>query len=320
MIAPTDDAIPTEEAFEALGHETRLAILHALWEEQELDVPGNFPGPPISFTALRKRVEMRDPSQFNYHLKKLVGPFVHATEDGYALRWAGQQIVTAIRAGTLTEEVVLDEVAITDPCPLCGEEVVLEHGTERVLDWHLSRCTSCEGGWRVPDFPPGILVLVRPLEPAGIRERTPDEMYRAQLAWVAHEFTLMTEGVCPSCSGPVNASPLICEEHAVEPGRVCEACETIFKVRFHNVCQVCNRAFYSASDRHFVTHPTVHAFYHDHGYDPFSHDWLRIQAETIDNQSVVGTDPMEIRTEIRIDDERLVVTLDESGDIVTVEG
>ena len=102
-------------------------------------------------------------------------------------------------------------------------------------------------------------------------------------------------------------------------GEVCDTCRTIFKIRFRCVCEICNEVWISASDRHFVTHPTVHAFYHDHGYDPFGHDWLRIQAETIDNQTVVSDDPLEIRTEIRIQEDRLVVTLDETGDVIAVE-
>lgn len=318
MDAPHRDEMAPEDVFELLGHETRLAILHALWKEQDLESPGAYPGPPVSFTTLRKRVDMRDGSQFNYHLKKLVGRFIHATGDGYVLRRAGHQIMSAVLAGALTEDVVLDEVAISEPCPLCGEQVVLEHGTERTLDWLLCRCTSCEGGWRIPDFPRGILMLVDPLEPTTVRDHDPDDMYRALVGWTAHEFSLVTEGICPTCTGPISASPLVCEDHAVEPGRVCETCGTIFEVRYHCVCAVCNGAWYTASDRHFVTHPTVHAFYHDHGYDPLGHGWLRVQAETIADQTV-SDDPLEIRTEIRIDDDRLTVTLDATGAVIGVE-
>lgn len=313
------DEIPPEEAFELLGHETRLAILHALWEEQDLRSPGAYPGSVVSFTTLRKRVGMRDGSQFNYHLKKLVGRFVHATGDGYVLRRAGHQVMSAVLSGSLTEFEVLDGVPIGEPCPLCGEQVVLELGTERMLDWLLARCTSCEGGWELPDLPTGVLMLVDPLEPAGMREQSPDEMYRTLVARTIHDFSSVADGLCPACSGPINASPLICDEHVVEPGHVCRSCGTIFEIRFDNVCDVCGQAWYSASDRHFVDHPTVHAFYHEHGYDPFGHDWLRIQAETISEQTVVGDDPVEIETEIGIAGDRLSVTIDGQGSILDVD-
>lgn len=313
------DKIPPEEAFELLGHETRLAILHALWEEQDRESPGVYPGSAVSFTVLRKRVGMHDGSQFNYHLKKLVGRFIHATGDGYVLRRAGHQIMSAVLSGSLTELEVLDEVPIREPCPLCGEQVVLELGTERMLDWLLARCTSCDGGWEFPELPSGVLILVDPLEPAGVRDQSPDEIYKTQVARTVHDFSLVAEGLCPACSGPISTSPLICDDHEVEPGRVCDTCGTIFEIRFHNVCDVCGRAWYSASDRHFVDHPTVHAFYHDHGYDPFSHNWLRIQAETVTDQTVISDDPLELRTEIDIEGDRLAVTLDETGSIVRVE-
>lgn len=319
MDAAGTDGPSAEEVFELLGHETRLEILAALWEEQEQGSNAPFPGTPVSFTTLRKRVDMRDGSQFNYHLGRLVGPFVHSTDDGYLLRRAGVQIVSAILSGGLTESVVLDEEPVDDPCPLCGGQVVLEHGTERTLDWLVGRCTACEGGWETDDLPTGTLVLASPLEPAGIRQRSPDELYRALLAQTALEFSLVTEGVCPACSGPIDASPVICEDHSVPPERVCGACGTIFEVRFQCTCDVCGQGWITASDRHFVGHPTVHAFYHDHGYDPFGHERFRIEADTVAEQRVASEDPLEIRTVLEIDGDRLIVALDGAGDVVEVE-
>lgn len=324
MGSPEPVGLSPEEAFSLLGHRTRLEILHALWEEQLplafRDFEDPPPGSPVPFTTLRKRVGMRDGSQFNYHLKKLVGPFVHATGDGYVLRRSGMEIMSAIRAGGLTDAVVFDEEPIGEGCPLCGEQVVLETGTKRTLDWLVCRCTSCEGGYEVPAFPPGILMLVSPLKPVGVRERTPDEMYRALVQWTHHAFRLVVGGVCPQCTGPVRSSPLICEDHVVNPGQVCDTCGTIFEIRFRCVCEICKEVWLTACDRHFVTHPTVHAFYHDHGYDPFGHGWLRIQAETITDQTIVSDDPLEIQTEILIDEDRLTVTLDETGTVVNVDG
>ena len=323
-MTPSDTGgVSPEDAFEILGHETRLAILHALWKDQlpfeDHDFEEPPPGSAVPFTTLRKRVGVRDGSQFNYHLKKLTGRFVHQTDDGYLLARPGLRILSAVLAGELTEDIVLDGVAIGEPCPLCGEQVVLEQGTDRLLDWLVCRCTACEGGWEVAAFLSGVLMSISPLTPVEVRDREPDEMYRALVTRTMHEFRLVTERVCPSCSGPIRTSPLLCAEHVVEPGRLCETCRTIFAVRFRNVCDVCNDVWISASDRHFVTHPTVHAFYHEHGYEPFGHEWLRLEAETIDDQTVVSADPLEIRTEIEVDGEGLVVTLGETGSVVNVE-
>ncbi|MFT4933083.1 MAG: DNA-binding transcriptional ArsR family regulator, partial [Natronomonas sp.] len=63
-----------EEVFAVLADDTRVAILQALWETEDYEA---------SFSELRDAVGMRDSGQFNYHLDKLVGPFVAKAEDGY---------------------------------------------------------------------------------------------------------------------------------------------------------------------------------------------------------------------------------------------
>ena len=78
-VAATADEL-TVEAFELLGSEMRLAILLALWEAMD---PYAFPPEPaLSFSELRKRVGIRHGRQFNYHLDKLVGRFVHRADEG----------------------------------------------------------------------------------------------------------------------------------------------------------------------------------------------------------------------------------------------
>ncbi|WP_458209349.1 winged helix-turn-helix domain-containing protein [Haladaptatus sp. NG-SE-30] len=322
MLSDTEGegTLVAEEMFAILGHETRLAILHALWEARD---PVRHPDMrPVPFAELRKRVGMADGSQFNYHLKQLVGRFVHQTEDGYVLRRAGEQITSAVLAGALTDEVVLDAVPIDDPCPLCGGSVVLDCGTERTLDFFVVRCTDCEGAFQNPSCLPGTLSMTEFMPPAGVRNRrTVDEMYRAQQTWIRHKLTALIEGVCPECSGTISVTPLICDEHdadTVGDHRVCEHCDSVFEVRFRQVCDICKLALLAPSDRHIVLHPTVAAFYHDHGYETWGHEWLRIGTETIAEQTVVSHDPLEIRVEVGIDADRLDVILDDDGDVIDV--
>lgn len=82
---------------------------------------------------------------------------------------------------------------------------------------------------------------------------------------------------------------------------------------------MCGQGWLSASDRHFVSHPAVHGFLHDHGYDPLGHEWLRVQAETIETQYLVSEEPTRIRTVLASDGDELTVTLDGGGDVVTVD-
>lgn len=314
-----DDApVPTsaQEAFACLGHETRLAILHALWEARDPTNP--VPQRAVPFTELRERVGVRDPGQFGYHLKRLLGVFVHRTDEGYVLREAGQRVVSAIRAGALTDEVVFDAEPIDAPCPLCGGQVVLDYGTEPLLDWLVARCAACEGAWTTEEQAGGVLFFWSFLLPEGGHDRTPDELYRAQLTQMKHQMVSMIEGVCPECSGTVTATPLVCEAHDASEGHPCEQCGTLFEIRFRHVCEVCKLVMRLTSGRHIVVHPTVRAFYHDHGYETWGHEWVRIETETIADQTVVSDDPFAIEVTVVVEDDRLAVTLDADGTVTDV--
>ena len=304
-----------ERAFAALGHETRLAILFSLWEAR--DPEEHVSRSALSFSELRKHVGMRDGSQFNYHLKPLLGRFVHHTEDGYVLTRAGDRIVGAVLAGSLTEDVVFDAVPYDDPCPLCGGQVVFEAGTERTLGWFVVRCTECPGGFGDSEIE-GSLSVTDYLAPTSTRNRAPEEHFRATMVRVKHHILSMVEDVCPECTGPVSATPSVCPDHHVEPGRVCENCDSVFGSYFLRVCDICHNNWVVVGDRHFLTHPTVLAFLHDHGYDPWSFAWHRIELDIVRQWRVVSEEPFELVAELEADGDELVVTLDAQGTVIDV--
>lgn len=67
------------ETFSLLANEDRLAILDAV-------VRANDRGDtPVSFSALRETVDIRDSSRFSYHLQELTGHFLTRSSDGYSL-------------------------------------------------------------------------------------------------------------------------------------------------------------------------------------------------------------------------------------------
>ncbi len=314
------EGIPPEEAFELLGHETRLAILDALWEASRLSNAREHEDPSVwypasdavSFTDLRKRVGMRDGSQFNYHLKKLVGRFVHETDEGYVLDRNGQRIVSIIRAEEFTDEVVFDGVPVDAPCPLCNGAVVLESGANRTLDFTFWRCTECDGLRRVPGMPPGILGILDSLAPGGFRDRTPGEIVKALVTWTIHRQTMAVQGVCPDCTGQVSTSLVHCGDHDGD-GHVCDACGTVFGVRFHSTCDRCHLRWVIPSEQHVLTHPTVRVFYREHGYEPKGIDFPLVRAETIADQEVLSEDPITVRTTVEIDGNSLDVIIDGEG-------
>jgi len=327
-VTPPDSGIRPEEAFELLGHETRLAILNALWEAsrgtEEFDEPGEpepwYPGADaVSFSELRKSVGMSDGSQFNYHLGKLVGRFVHRTDDGYVLGRTGQRIISIVRAREFTEETTFEGRSIDEPCPLCGGELVLETGTERTLDFLFWLCRDCDGVRRVRGIPSGVLGIMDSLSPAGFHNRTLEEAIRAMVTWTIHRQTMAVQGVCPDCTGPTETSLIYCEDHENEGDQVCDSCRTVFGVRFLTICEVCHLPWVTPSERRVLVDPTVIAFYRDHGYEPRDLHWPPVSTETVVDQTVVSEDPIRIRVTIALDGNHLEVVLDETGAVIRCE-
>ncbi|KAB1193522.1 ArsR family transcriptional regulator [Haloferax sp. MBLA0076] len=303
-----------EAAFAALGHQTRLGILHELWKERE--PTEHIPQQTLSFAELRRRVGVKDGSQFNYHLKQLLDEFVHRTEDGYVITRAGERTMRTVLAESFGGDVVFDSEPVDDPCPLCGGQVVLEYGTERTLDFLAVRCTACEGAFQTVGMPRGCLSATEFLPPTGLRHRSLKQVYEAQQIWINHKFQTMMEGVCPECTGTVSITPSICESHDAPDGHVCSTCHTIFPIRFHHICDICHMNFEIPCESQMFTHPSAEAFYHERGHDDvWGHDWLTV-SKTILERRVASEDPLEIRVSAAVDGDRIDVTIDETGRVV----
>lgn len=123
-----ESASDAADALSALASEHRIAILRELAAADE----------PLSFSALRERIGMRDTGRFNYHLGELRGRFVRERDGGYVLGHAGERVVLAAAdldpegAASLAEG-WRDDDGRDDGCPVCGE---VDCG--RVIHVHLS--------------------------------------------------------------------------------------------------------------------------------------------------------------------------------------
>lgn len=106
-----EDCLAPAEAFAVVANETRLRILEALWNASER---------PVTFSELRRAVDMRDSAQFNYHLGKLTGQFVKKTDEGYDFHYAGKKVVRAVLEGSFNQDPVLEPFEIDGVCIECG--------------------------------------------------------------------------------------------------------------------------------------------------------------------------------------------------------
>jgi DNA-binding transcriptional ArsR family regulator len=302
-----DGGTSAAEAFAILGNETRVETLLALWRA----------GEPVPFARLRRAVAPDDKGNFSYHLGKLADHFVEKTDEGYALRFAGEQVVRAVLAGTITESDSLPTDELGERCVYCGGAVEMSYENE-----HISvQCTECDGVVG-REFPPGTYMHYG-FPPAGLAGRTREEVVDAAHVLYDSKIAPMMKGVCPECAGQVTLSYDICEDHQVDDERICPQCDTRFEVWAIYECGRCKYRRTAAMWFAALNHPAVIAFYHEHGLDetiPFRKlTWENARFVRGIAQTVVDTDPYRFRVRIPVDGEALVVSLDETLDVLSVE-
>ncbi|EMA46701.1 DUF7351 domain-containing protein [Halococcus saccharolyticus] len=302
------------DAFELLSDETRLAILVALWEEYEPFEAET----GLRFSELYARVGTGDSGQFSYHLDRLDGQFVDATDEGYELSEMGLRFVQTVLAGAGIEEPDLGPARVDTTCTLCGGAVeILYEG-----DYLYILCTDCDGLWTEPgDRSHGHLGKFS-LEPAGVSGRSPNEIYTA--AWVStfRKLYSMIEGVCPICSGPVERTLDVCDDHG--PDGTCPSCGHRERVVARLRCPVCKEGAQSTAGSIAKYHPAVVGFYHDHGL-ALQHDIddfeTLVQRLNLGRTAVtvLSDEPPHVAVVIEIDGDRIRVELDETLSVVDIE-
>jgi hypothetical protein len=229
--------VSPEEAFAILGDGTRLDIIRVLWragalhEYDDIDDSAS----TMSFSELRRRVDVDDNGRFNYHLSKLVPHFVRKTDDGYRLSGGGKRIArTVIAIAGEHDAEVAGEVS-TD-CPVCEGSVVVTYEDQ----WLRFSCTRCPGLFG--DAAPDGTLLNAPFPPPGLAGRTPDEALTTELYRCMLDLTSMMQGVCPECSSSVRGSLSACDDHNARPNRLCGACGTPFVAWGELRCGTCRFA------------------------------------------------------------------------------
>lgn len=284
------------EAFAIVGNETRLEILHVLFEEKFRAMP---------FAELRKRVGMRDGSQFNYHLKKLDGPFVRKTDDGYELRHAGINVVRSIVEGSFTDHPCIPPFETGGACVACGEPLHAEYEHEMVF----VRCSACRTMHAMGMFPPGAL--------AG---RTGHEVLAAFERWMRCAFHLSVDGICSTCRGRTTGTLVRDPEDVQIKVPVDPTDFPSFDLGIKYQCERCDVWDFGSAGEHILDHPAVVGFHRDHGVDPntvpyWELDWVVTNERT----TVVAEDPLRVQVTVPLDTEELRVTLDETFAVRDVE-
>lgn len=300
------------EAFALLANDTRLAVLLALWETHDPHATDN----AVPFTDLFDRVEYDDPGSFRYHLEQLEGQFIsqRAPGEGYELRVPALRFIQAVIAGAGVQDAAVEASRIDQPCPFCDAPTVIHYNEGLVVH----ACTECEGvssDGAVPGFLSGV-----PFDPAGLSDRTPDEIRAASRVAAWHQTWIMFDGLCPACSGPVDGWLDHCRAH--DPSGICTHCGTKFAVLARFQCRTCKNHNVSSPKALAVFHRATAGFYHDHGistrFSADDPDSVRRVFDLMDGHQVevISERPLEATVTAARDDETLELTFDDTVAVV----
>lgn len=308
MTPPTDGTDPNpvtvaagprevapDAAFKILGNETRLTILDTLWGPSDSGAMG--------FAELRKAVGMRDGSQFNYHLQRLVeGGFVDRTDDRYSIRQAGARVVSTVRTGYLTDHPEIAPFEVGGRCHACDGSLTARYTNEMFF----IECAACERrhvfGW----FPPN-----------GLVGRTREAALLAFDRTKRAEKNLAAAGICPICNGQ--------NERTVSRTRAEAPVDSPVLAAHHgtlwmwHVCPFCRAFVYVTPGEAVLDHPAVVGLYRDHGLD--IREFRRWELPwTVDESrwELHATDPFRVAVTVDCEGDEQVLTLDEAFDIVDV--
>jgi len=273
----------TEPGFAVLSHPRRLQILEALGERLR-EAPEE---PAVGFSDLRRRIDMADSGNFNYHLDQLVGRFVRKTDEGYQLTAAGLKVVAAAISGVYEAGEPLGPTPIGDDCPVCGDELTASYDGGLVT-------VSCPDGHEFRNALPRGSVDERDLE--GVLEL---------LTLTTHQdMELASEGICPVCHAQLlwSGEPSLDDEFP----------------HFSTQCSRCGAQLDVPIVAPLLAEPAVVAFYHEHGIDARRRPlWAPEFYNGVDVD--VRSDPIRIDVAVTVDGEMLTGTLDGTLTVRDVE-
>lgn len=299
-----------DEAFALVADETRLEILRMLAETDKV----------LAFSTLFEHSEYDTRSNFSYHLDKLEGHFVSRTDEGYALRQTGRRVVEAVIAGTVTDDPVIHRVSTDRQCPFCSAPIEVSYQQERVEMF----CTECPGIANHEESGEefatqfGSLGAIS-LPPAGVDGRTPTELLNAAKVWTHLEILATSAGVCVRCSGIIEHSITVCEDHAPSGG-VCDHCDRRYAVLFEVECSQCHYNREGIALACLLSKTELLSFFTDHGLNPLipeTHDRISESPANYEEQ-VLSIDPVRATFTFTADGDALTLTIDEDVSVIDV--
>lgn len=295
-----DDGLTPDEAFELLGHETRVAILQALWDVFESAGRDS----DLSYSELFEAVDIRDSGNFSYHLQKMTGPYIRRTDEGYELKQTGINVMRAVVEGTVIDDPSFGPTQIDLACPLCRSPIELAYRDELMT----VACTECAG--RIPwaDEPGHLFGALVP--PAAIEDRPIEEAFESATVYTLYKLAAFLDGVCSDCSSYVERTVEVCSDHAPGGTSRCPTCDRLNLAEVWMACPTCKLRVFAPASLYALNHSDVAAKYHEHGMDHRFASWETVDRSFQVDEKLVSEDPLELRLTIPMRDDVERVTID----------
>ncbi|OYR40797.1 hypothetical protein DJ82_06810 [Halorubrum sp. Ib24] len=236
-----DTSLTSQKAFAILGNEYRAEIIRTLGDEQGTEGPR----PVLSFSELYSKSGVDiGTSQFNYHLQKLVGPFIDKTEDGYRLRYRAVTLYRTILAGTYTREAYIEDFKVGVDCYYCDAPIEARYADRRFT----ILCSECGQEYSDTTAPPSI------------DEGDHDALLNRMDQYIRHRILAFSKGVCSICANELRTQFLIGDDLAV-PG------SEQLDVFVHRSCDHCGAQQYMSVGLSLLYNSSLIAFFQERDLD-----------------------------------------------------
>ncbi|MEZ3117644.1 ArsR family transcriptional regulator [Halobaculum sp. MBLA0147] len=288
------------DVFGLLANDLRVAVVRELWLA--------FPD-PLSFSALRERVGGPDSGTFNYHLNELQPAFVESVEDRYTLTYAGRQVVGVAVSGRLDGR----DGPTVDATP-AGECLSCPATTELRYEAGVATVACPECGLLAAEtaVPPAVIQSAE-RDPAERESSRRESVVRVVSDHLRRTAERLARGFCTHCDGRVDATLVgDTDDEAVAHRRE-------LGVRFD--CRVCGAEPRLNVGAVLLADPAVVSLLTDAGVD-LRERYAWELAPLLDPESARTTnegDESRLRVTFAVDDERLVVTVDDTASVVETE-
>lgn len=238
----SEDGLTPEDAFGLLGNEHRARILHTLGDAQGTEGPR----PAMSFSELYSAADADiATSQFNYHLQKLVGPFIDKTDDGYRLRYEGVNLYRTIIAGTYTKDSrSIEPFEVGVNCYYCSAAIEATYQDRRVT----IACSECDRQYSDTTMPPSLIEA----DEAALLSRIDQ--------YIRHRILAFSKGVCSICANRLSTRFLSSEELSA-PG------SDQLDLFVHRSCDHCGAQQYMSVGLSLLYNSQLIAFFEERGLD-----------------------------------------------------